>query len=230
MKRIILSDCFPGKSDNIFEQIKLFAIISSVIVYVAFLFIFSEIRGMGMQFVYILGISAFVMSKGYWATSIKDCGEYSFTAADYHNDLVTMRTRGRTVKYNHYFVTYQTVLGDGSMVVYDCPVPDIETAIKLTSGRNTLTRQVFQYENLYCTAEPGTDSAAYLDSQLKWRTVLLITAGIYGVLGIFLILFDGCSPAQCGLIGIIPVCRLLKTPSLYRAGCFYMNKMNITNI
>lgn len=190
---VILFICFQGKDDNTLERLILTGMMAAVVVFVLSCVISSNLKGAGIQFILLavvcIGISLFAMSEGYGSGEAEDCGTYSFKAVKYWQEKHTTRVRYRLTTNLVNYVEYQGFLDNGEEVVYKRTTSAIGDAIGLVKAGDTKERQVFAYNGNYYTKEPGTSSSDFLSDFLRWKGILFASAGIYGVIGILLVLF-----------------------------------------
>lgn len=189
---VILIVCFQGKEDNTLEQLLRVGIVATLLVFVFFGILSSGIKGAGIQFFLFaavcIGVGLFAMSKGYGSGEAKDCGTYLFTAEKCWQEKHTIRVRGRITTDLVNYVRYEGTLDDGEKVIYQYTVPNYGEAMKLVKTKDTTKRQIFICNGNYYTKESGTSLADFISEFLRWKKILFVAAGVYGSLGILLII------------------------------------------
>lgn len=189
---VLLMFCFYGKEDNYLEKMAFYGMAAGIVVYVICLIVSPGLKSTGVLFillaVFCVGISIFLISKGYGSKEIKDLGEYSFRAEKYWQEEHTRRIRHRTTKSYTNYVEYQGILENGEIVTYKNTTSSIGDAMDLVNRGDKTRRQVFLYNHVYFTDEPGTGEKEFLSDFFKWKLKLYIAAGIYVLLGIVCIL------------------------------------------
>lgn len=188
----LLMFCFFGKEDSYLEKMTFFGMVAGIVVYVLCLIVSPGIKSTGVLFfllaVLCMGISIFAISKGYGSKEIEDLGTYYFQAKRYWQEEHTRRVRHRTTKSYTNYVEYQGTLENGEIVAYKDTTPSIGDAMELVNRGDKTKRQVFLYNKVYFTDEPGTGEKEFLKDFFQWKTKLYIGAGIYTLLGTVCIL------------------------------------------
>lgn len=183
----LLIFCFYGKADSNLEKMSFYGMAAGVVLYVLCLIVSPGLKSTGVLFfllaVLCMGISIFLISKGYGSKEIEDLGSYPFRAERYWQEEHTRRVRHRTTKSYTNFVEYQGTLDSGEIVTYKHTTATIGDAMELVNREDKTERQVFLYNNVYFTEESGTGEKEFLSDFLRWKTKLYIAAGIYTVLG-----------------------------------------------
>ena len=68
------------------------------------------------------------------------------------------------------------------------PTQKPQDAMELVKRGDKAQRQVFLYNKVYFTDEPGTGEEEFLSDFFKWKTKLYVAAGIYTILGAICVL------------------------------------------
>lgn len=190
---VILIVCFQGKEDETLEQLLKVGIAVTILVFSFSGILSSGRKEAGIQFCLFaavcIGVGLFAISKGYGSGEAKDCGIYLFKAEKYWQEKHTIRVRGRITTDLVNYVRYEGILDNGEKVVYQYTVPSYGEAMELVKGKDATERQVFFCNGNYYTKEPGTSLADFIAEFMRWKKILFVAAGVYGTLGILLILF-----------------------------------------
>lgn len=184
---VLLMFCFYGKEDSYLEKMAFYGMAAGIVVYIVCLIISPGLKSTGVLFILLgvlaVGISAFLISKGYGSKEIEDMGTYSFRAEKYWQEEHTRRIRHRTTKSHTNYVEYQGKLDNGDIAAYKKTTSSIGDAMELVKKGDVIQRQVFLYNDVYFTDKPGTGEKEFLSDFFKWKTKLYIAAGIYALLG-----------------------------------------------
>lgn len=188
----LLMFCFFGKEDSFLEKTVFFGMVAGIVLYVICLLVSPGIKSTGVLFfllaVLCMGVSIFVISKGYGSKEIEDLGTVSFQAHRYWQEEHSRRVRHRTTKSYTNYVEYQGTLENGEIVTYKDTTSSIGDAMELVKRGDKAQRQVFLYNKVYFTDEPGTGEEEFLSDFFKWKTKLYVAAGIYTILGAICVL------------------------------------------